>query len=362
MDLFQKLNEEFLKCQKNNFKNNYDFYRFGKLNSLKNQIKGIVQSLVLRKKNNQAIVNNQALLDIFNNSSGLQSTYDSLSDDRSKSLLVQLLLFRLLGNSKVKLPLSNPDFWDNMKGIQKLQAPGQTIKPKFFHINLHKYNLEKIGYPIQLYLMPLGIMADFVSKQYEYPNNTHPVRANEGDIVIDAGGCWGDTALYFANEVGPSGEVHTFEFIPSNIEIFKKNIALNPTLEQQIHLCPQPLWSTTGDTFYYQDKGPASSVSNELIGNDKSVVQTITIDDYADQKGLKKVDFIKMDIEGAELEALKGSERTLKKHRPKLAISVYHKLEDFVSIPEYLNSLNLNYRFYLGHYTIHSEETILFCE
>ena len=67
-----------------------------------------------------------------------------------------------------------------------------------------------------------------------------------------------------------------------------------------------------------------------------------------------------MDIEGSEPEALKGVEKTIKKFRPKLAISLYHSLSDFSTIPQYLNSLNLDYLFYLDHRTIYQNETVLF--
>jgi hypothetical protein len=67
-----------------------------------------------------------------------------------------------------------------------------------------------------------------------------------------------------------------------------------------------------------------------------------------------------MDIEGAEPFALRGAEQTLRKYKPNLAIAIYHSLSDFVKIPEYLSSLGLGYKFYLGHFTIHEEETILY--
>jgi hypothetical protein len=57
---------------------------------------------------------------------------------------------------------------------------------------------------------------------------------------------------------------------------------------------------------------------------------------------------------------LHGAERTIRQHRPKLAICVYHKWEDFMTIPRYLESLHAGYRFALGHYSIHAEETVLF--
>jgi Methyltransferase FkbM domain len=67
-----------------------------------------------------------------------------------------------------------------------------------------------------------------------------------------------------------------------------------------------------------------------------------------------------MDIEGAELEALRGGEATIRSYRPKLAISIYHIPEDIETIPRYLAALDLGYRFYLDHHTTYNNETALF--
>jgi hypothetical protein len=88
----------------------------------------------------------------------------------------------------------------------------------------------------------------------------------------------------------------------------------------------------------------------------------MAIDQLLDRPDVTRIDFIKMDIEGAELAALHGAEQTLKRFRPKLAITVYHQLADFWEIPQYIESLGLGYRFYLRHFTIHAEETVLFAE
>jgi hypothetical protein len=73
-----------------------------------------------------------------------------------------------------------------------------------------------------------------------------------------------------------------------------------------------------------------------------------------------RIDFIKMDIEGSELSALQGAESALRRWRPKLAISLYHRPEDFFSIPLWLDSLGAGYEFFLDHYSIHHEETVLY--
>ena len=89
-------------------------------------------------------------------------------------------------------------------------------------------------------------------------------------------------------------------------------------------------------------------------------VKTLSIDDLVAQNGLDRVDFIKLDIEGAELRTLKGAEHTLNRFHPLLAISLYHSLDDFVDIPAFIRGLDFTYEFFLDHFTIHREETVLF--
>ena len=74
----------------------------------------------------------------------------------------------------------------------------------------------------------------------------------------------------------------------------------------------------------------------------------------------KQVTFIKMDIEGAELEALKGSVKTIKKYAPKLAICVYHKEEDIHDIPAFILECNPEYKLFLRHYGHNGSETVLY--
>lgn len=234
-----------------------------------------------------------------------------------------------------------------------------------FDFNLPLLDLRSLGYELELFIPAPGVNLTFLQKQYELHRGGNALcKAQAGDVVIDAGGCWGDTALYFAHEAGPNGKVVSFEFIPSNLEVMNKNLNLNPHLAGRITVVPQPLWSTPGNVLYYVDRGPASNVSPEKIASQgiaNGTCTTATIDETVASLGLDKCDFIKMDIEGAEFSALKGAEKTIRRFRPKLAICLYHGVDDFRSIPRYLDSLDLGYRFFLDHASIHLEETVLFC-
>lgn len=74
----------------------------------------------------------------------------------------------------------------------------------------------------------------------------------------------------------------------------------------------------------------------------------------------RKVTFIKMDIEGAELKALYGAANTIKTWHPKLAVCVYHKPEDLITIPQYIKSIYPMYRLYLRSYSPSGVETVLY--
>ncbi len=106
------------------------------------------------------------------------------------------------------------------------------------------------------------------------------------------------------------------------------------------------------------ESGPGSSIATRKFTLE--TVKTISIDDFVLAETLEHIDLIKMDIEGSEQDALFGAFDCIAKYRPKLAIAIYHG-NDFFELPKILNEKLLQYDFYLGHYTIHAEETILYC-
>ncbi len=85
-------------------------------------------------------------------------------------------------------------------------------------------------------------------------------------------------------------------------------------------------------------------------------VRTDTLDHLIDEP----VDFLKMDIEGAELPALHGATRLLDDCRPILAISIYHSLDDLADIPLFLYERMKDYTFFLRHHSFTVGETVMY--
>lgn len=299
---------------------------------------------------------------VFKSRPQLEWLYRHLHDAPSRALLVKVFSYRALGHHKVKLPLSTPEYWQMRAAFQQLADPVDT-RPAPGRANaLPRHRLHARAIPLEVYFSTAGIASIYGVEQYHYRGPDGEICVMPGDYVVDAGGCWGDTALYFAWKTGPTGRVYSWEFVPSNLQLFRENLALNPEYSQRVELVEAPVWSTSGQTLYFSDMGPGSRVSFTASPKTTGQVQTLTIDDMVKQRNLPRVDFIKMDIEGAEMNALRGAEETLRRFRPKLAISVYHNLQDFVDVPAYLDGLGVGYRFYLKHATIYREETVLFAD
>ena len=159
---------------------------------------------------------------------------------------------------------------------------------------------------------------------FDIPGYLKYYNLKKGDVVIDAGAYSGIFSKYAAKKVGEKGKVIAFEPDPENFEILKqrlkrfKNVRLlqkglfdcNKVLTLKRHI----LWGSIGSTV--TNKNCSKSNFKILVG---------TLDNELEKLGISSVDFIKMDIEGAELEAFKGMKKVLGNSSPNLAIACYHK-------------------------------------
>lgn len=305
-----------------------------------------------------ADVRARLLVDAMNNPA-LEGLYAELADDASRALMARLFAYRLLGPSKVRLPLADGEMQRARRRVQDLRIAEGTVDLKFLGWHGDRFDLAPEGRSIVIDTHPLGVET-LLLEQYRCP--AHPdVAARPGNVVIDGGACWGDTALYFADLVGPEGRVRSFEFEPNNVERLRANLALNDHLAERIEVDERALWHRDGEVLDLTPFGPATTVrehTDDVAG--ALNVPSAAIDGLVASGTLPRVDFIKLDIEGAELAALRGARDTLLRDRPRLAIALYHRPEDWTEIPAFLRELGVGYRFSLGHFTVHQEETVLF--
>jgi len=146
----------------------------------------------------------------------------------------------------------------------------------------------------------------------------------EGDTIVDCGAYGGAFSLYAAKLVGDNGKVVAFEPDKENYKLLLRNIELN-NLKNVIAL-NKGVWSK--NTILPFDNIHAGTSSFFSDGRKGSFIDTevVTLDKELERIGIRKVDFIKMDVEGAEIEAIKGAEKILKNNNVNLAIASYHIL------------------------------------
>lgn len=159
-------------------------------------------------------------------------------------------------------------------------------------------------------------------------------------IFIDAGACEGDTAIFLKSKFKPK-HLYAFEPDNKNYKILEHNCQL---AGQESFTLIQAGLSNEMGTAHLSRNGSESHLSNN---NDDQIIKLIKFDDYwaKENKSNNKVSLIKIDIEGAEISALKGMEQTIRKQKPVLAISIYHRPEDFFQIKPWLETICSEYKY-----------------
>jgi FkbM family methyltransferase len=193
-------------------------------------------------------------------------------------------------------------------------------------------------------------------EQYFLDRDGVSVRPEPDDYAIDAGGCFGDTALAFAIAVGGEGKVYSFEPMPDLRDVFIGNVQRNPDLAERIELYDRAVFDISGKVLSFANLAAGSRPQP----GGAVQVSTISIDDFVRVNQVPRVDFIKMDIEGSEREAFAGAVETIRRFKPKLAISAYHRADDLLLLPPLIQTIEPSYKLYFDHYTIHAEESVIF--
>ena len=166
----------------------------------------------------------------------------------------------------------------------------------------------------------------------------------ENEIYID-GGCYdGGTVLDFLEFSKDTRRIYGFEPDPDCYMRTKKTLREH-RIENAI-LLQKGLWNETATLRF--DRMGLNMAGSRIAETGSVVIEATSIDAVVDPS--ETVTFIKMDIEGAELNALRGAANTIRRCLPRLAICIYHKPEDIVEIPCLILSLSPKYVFYIRHH------------
>jgi len=209
----------------------------------------------------------------------------------------------------------------------------------FIPLNKEEVLITFDGFYAVVPINTMGITR-IVKKEYLQPS--------KGDVVVDAGAHYGFYTLHASRLVGADGMILSFEPHPKNYERFLTNLSSNGIrnvipLNKALGECDKPIRLYISSHSERHSTSFALNPSTHYSGN-YVYVESARLDTVVGELGIKRVDLIKIDVEGAELSILKGAEKTIDQFRPSLTIAAYHYPEEVDEICTLLKRINPSYK------------------
>jgi len=240
-------------------------------------------------------------------------------------------------------------WFDETKNLvdEKLNKVSKLLKDSKSLEIFHKIVEFRKSFDMEYYPYPNSKL----SEQY-FPKDVPVVPETKELRFIDCGAFTGDTIELLHNNIDSKESiVISFEPDPNNLKTLQKNIKKFPNID--IIVIPMGVFSKT-EILKFSLSGSGSAISKD---GDVSVPVT-SLDETVYSF---KPNYIKMDVEGAEKEALLGAKNIIRDFTPNLAVSLYHKPEDLWELPLLIDELNSDYNFYIRTHAHLGIETILYC-
>jgi FkbM family methyltransferase len=208
--------------------------------------------------------------------------------------------------------------------------PGIIVDTFLFHI-LGKDDYDKTDADRLDPYMPEG--------PYGYRNGAFDATVKKGDIVIDAGAWIGD---FSALAAAYGARVYAFEPVKSSFVMLCETCRLNGN---SIKAVQKGLGSREYEThIFLTDRSGSEIITSSFKHGKSETIKITTLDKFAEDEHIEKIDFIKADIEGAERDMLAGARNVLKEFAPKLAICTYHLPDDPKILKEIILDANPKYK------------------
>ncbi|WP_234119666.1 FkbM family methyltransferase [Clostridium hydrogenum] len=165
------------------------------------------------------------------------------------------------------------------------------------------------------------------------------IKCDENEVFVDCGGFTGDTSESYIESYCNYKKIYIYEPSPENVKECLNNISKYENI-----IVRQAGVGLKKSKVTFSKEGSASSAIN--ANGETDVIEIVSLDEDIQEK----ITFLKMDIEGEEINALNGAKNHIIKDKPKLAVCVYHIISDLWEIPKLIYSMDSNYKLYLRHY------------
>ena len=228
---------------------------------------------------------------------------------------------------------------DQLRGVGRIKASARLIKREAAGYDLYDLAAQRVWVPSGSLSGAIDDTAEQERGIYDY-DGSFP---RAGAVVLDGGANIGLYARH-ALRRGAS-KVVAIEPVPANLECLRRNLE-EEILAGKVVLYPKGVWDKDG--ILEMSLNPENHMADSFVLNQQKGISMklplTTIDKLVEELHLQRVDLIKLDIEGAERQALSGAKNTIRKFRPKLAVCVYHLPDDTAVIPAVIRSIRSDYR------------------
>lgn len=233
-----------------------------------------------------------------------------------------ILNVKILDNSYIYLELRN--------GLKLINRPSDYPAQINFTERYKYGNKKKMKNIIDV--EKYYFIYELIDELYIKQNYFEYFDLKENDIVVDAGANIGLFTVLAAKKLNNTGKVIAIEPDNDNYNILKENIKINNLTN--VEVVKKGLWSEKKQLQFNIGVRPGehSLFENEQMSGKKISIECDTLDNILEEFDIKQLDFMKMDIEGAEIEALKGCSNILDNYKPKLVIEALHQVD---GIPTY---------------------------
>ncbi|MCM1231539.1 MAG: FkbM family methyltransferase [Butyrivibrio sp.] len=175
---------------------------------------------------------------------------------------------------------------------------------------------------------------------------------------VDCGAYQGDTLKSFLNQIGDEPyEYYAFEAEKRNYEILSEYCKKNKL--EKVHPLNLGVWDKA-EELYFQSDNITGDVSGKIMSEQDRNVEKVMADSIDNILSEANIDFIKMDIEGAEIRALNGARESIRRSRPILTISAYHELEHLWQVPLLIKEINAGYKIFFNHHMWNMADTVCY--
>ena len=233
-------------------------------------------------------------------------------------------------------------FMDNRKNFQQTYIWLEDEKSRKTMLDYLRGHIELTNFPMR----EVWKVAD-VENQY-FPEDI--IQLKEDEIFVDCGAYTGDTLEIFLEKSKGYKKYYALE--PDK----RRFQELNEKLRKNVIHVPVGAWYKKAQLSFSFESTCGEIVKEKRVELER--IDADQIDNIIDNN--EKVTFIKMDIEGAELSALYGAKETIERNKPTLAICVYHKREDLITIPQYIKKLVPEYKLYLRAHFPYASELVIY--